>query len=332
MPACPPGHHQRIRPRLRDAAAAAHTRPRRRSQASTIERYILILCFYLRLILNFILYPYLCLILSLIRLQISSIAWIRLHSLANFKRRLDSLAFACKFQASLGFACIRLHSLAMFKRRLNSLGFACKFQASLAFACIRLQISSVAWMRLRSLASFKRRLDALAFACKFQASLGFAWVRLQISSVAWIRLRSLASFKRRLDSLGFACKFQASLFRHDCCCIENSHGASLTNKKTPCTPLNDVQGEWLQVPTARKPAGVCQSVAKLRDRSACVLSVSERTRYDCVRYRSSTAATCALVERPCGCKVSMVMPESNPCPTAHSTDSFAQSLTLAASL
>ena len=237
MPACLPGHQQRIRSRLRGAAAAAHTRPRRRSQASTIERYILILCFYLRLILNFILYPYLCLILSLIRLQISSIAWIRLHSLASFKRRLDALGFACKFQASLGcawvrlqvssVAWIRLHLLANFKRRLDSLAFACKFQASLgcawvrldslafackfqaslAFACIRLQISSVAWMRLGSLASFKRRLDSLAFACKFQAllafackfqaSLGFACVRLQISSVAWIRLDALASFKHR---------------------------------------------------------------------------------------------------------------------------------------
>ena len=161
--------------------------PAKRSQASTIERYILILCFYLRLI------PYPCLypILSLIRLDL----------LASFKRRLDSLAFACNVQASLGFACIRLqcssvawirlHSLANFKRRLLLLAFACKFQASLGCACIRLQVSSVAWMRLRSLASFKRRLDALAFACKFQAS------------------------------LGFACKFQASLFRHDCCCMRS---------------------------------------------------------------------------------------------------------------
>ena len=104
-----------------------------------------------------------------------------------------------------------MDSLASFKRRLDSLAFACKFQASLGFAWVRLQISSVACFCLGSLANFKRRLDLLAFACKFQASLGFAWMRLQVSSVAWIRLRSLASFKRRLGSLGFACKFQASL-------------------------------------------------------------------------------------------------------------------------
>ena len=179
-----------------------------RNHASTIERYILILCFYLRLIP----YPCLCLILSLIRLDL----------------------------------------LAMFKRRLNSLGFACKFQASLGFAWVRLQVSSVAWMRLHLLANFKRRLDSLGFACKFQASLGFAWIR--------------------LHSLAFACKFQVS-FGFACVRLQVSSIAfsprlllhrkqpwrpSLTNKKTPCTPLIDVQGEWLQVPTARKPASVCQ--------------------------------------------------------------------------
>ena len=131
----------------------------------------------------------------------------RLHSLASFKRRLNALGFACKFQASLAFAwmclqissvaCFCLGSLASFKRRLDSLGFACKFQASLECAWVRLQVSSVAWIRLHSLANFKRRLLLLAFACKFQASLGFACVRLQVSSIACFRLGSLASFKHR---------------------------------------------------------------------------------------------------------------------------------------
>ena len=111
----------------------------------------------------------------------------RLHSLASFKRRLNALGFACKFQASLAFAwmclqissvaCFCLGSLASFKRRLDSLGFACKFQASLECAWVRLLL--------------------LAFACKFQASLGFACVRLQVSSIACFRLGSLASFKHR---------------------------------------------------------------------------------------------------------------------------------------
>ena len=71
-------------------------------------------------------------------------------SLASFKRRLDSLAFACiRLQVS-SVAWVRLDSLASFKRRL----------LLLEFAWVRLQISSVAWIRLDSLASFKHRFFA----------------------------------------------------------------------------------------------------------------------------------------------------------------------------